>query len=62
MFTGGVVMNKNELLKVMIVDDEEMIRRGLRAIVTGRNTATPFAVTPQMEKTAIKRRWFISRI
>lgn len=26
-------MNKNELLKVMIVDDEEMIRRGLRAIV-----------------------------
>ena len=33
MFTGGVVMNKNELLKVMIVDDEEMIRRGLRAIV-----------------------------
>ena len=26
MFTGGVVMNKNELLKVMIVDDEEMIR------------------------------------
>ena len=26
-------MNKNELLKVMIVDDEEMIRRGLRDIV-----------------------------
>lgn len=56
-------MNKNELLKVMIVDDEEMIRRGLRAIVDWKgNTATPFAVTPQMEKTAIKRRWFISRI
>ena len=55
-------MNKNELLKVMIVDDEEMIRRGLRAIVDWKEYGYTVCCDAADGEDGYKRRWFISRI